>query len=389
MGNAEDKIEEQIYDFLTGEASAEEIEALERWLAASGEEGKSRFKACVRRFYAVRWAGQEVKAEGRVLELGGVSVRRVKRSIRLRRWAVAATVAVLAGAGLAGWLLRGGGEEVTYVVKQYPVLIDDTRPVLKMEDGRQIVLPADAKTIREDAKGRIAMADSSLLEYRLAGTGADTAVVFHTLEVPRGCEFQVLLADGTRVWLNAASRLRYPGRFVGDRREVYLEGEGYFEVAKDERAPFVVHAQEMELTVLGTSFDIRAYGEERSVVTTLFTGRVEQSFAGVGGEVELVPSQRSVFNREGQTVKTERADVREALAWKEGKIVARNERLEDIFVMLSRWYDFEVRYTRPELKDMRFHLHTNRYKTIREVLDNLMATKGIQVDYFEDIIYIR
>ena len=168
-----------------------------------------------------------------------------------------------------------------------------------------------------------------------------------------------------------------------------MEGEGYFEVAKDEGAPFVVHAQEMDLTVLGTSFDIRAYGEERSVVTTLFTGRVEQSFAGVDGEVELAPSQRSVFNREGQTVKTERADVREALAWKEGKIVARNERLEDIFVMLSRWYDFEVRYTRPELKDMRFHLHTNRYKTIREVLDNLTATKGIQVDYFEDIIYIR
>ena len=88
-------------------------------------------------------------------------------------------------------------------------------------------------------------------------------------------------------------------------------------------------------------------------------------------------------------MRTEKADVREALAWKEGKIVARNERLEDIFVMLSRWYNFKVCYTRPELKDMRFHLHTNRYKSIREVLDNLTATKGIQVDYFGDTIYIR
>ena len=146
---------------------------------------------------------------------------------------------------------------------------------------------------------------------------------------------------------------------------------------------------DMELEVLGTSFNIRSYKDERTTVTTLFTGRIGQFFPEAGTSLELSPAQRSVFSRQKKSVRTEKADVREALAWKEGKIVARNERLEDIFVMLSRWYNFKVCYTRPELKDMRFHLHTNRYKSIREVLDNLTATKGIQVDYFGDTIYIR
>ena len=385
MGNAEDKIEEQIYDFLTGEASAEEIEALERWLAASGEEGKRRFKACVRRFYAVRWAGQEVKAEGRVLELGGVSVRRVKRSIRLRRWAVAATVAVLAGAGLAGWLLRGGGEEVTYVAKQYPVLIDDTRPVLKMEDGRQIVLPADAKTIREDAKGRIAMADSSLLEYRPAGTGADTAVVFHTLEVPRGCEFQVLLADGTRVWLNAASRLRYPGRFVGDRREVYLEGEGYFEVAKDARHPFVVEVGHAEIEVLGTSFNVYSYLEEQKTEATLVEGKVR--FSAGGQEVTLSPGEQGVWDTAGHLDKRE-VDVYPYIAWKDGKFVFRKRTLEEVMRIVSRWYNVNVVFEDAVSKQVSFSGNIRRYDDFSQVVGMLEMTGGLEFKIEGKTIYI-
>ena len=371
MGNAEDKIEEQIYDFLTGEASAEEIEALERWLAASGEEGKSRFKACVRRFYAVRWAGQEVKAEGRVLELGGVSVRRVKRSIRLRRWAVAATVAVLAGAGLAGWLLRGGGEEVTYVAKQYPVLIDDTRPVLKMEDGRQIVLPADAKTIREDAKGRIAMADSSLLEYRPAGTGADTVVVFHTLEVPRGCEFQVLLADGTRVWLNAETRLRYPVTFAGTERRVELTGEAYFEVSKDATRPFIVRANGVDVRVLGTSFNVAAYGAE--VVTTLVEGRVAVE---AGSErVTLEPDRQAVWD--GKQMEVRQVDASNYGLWRKGIFYFEDRRLEEILDALARWYGVEVFYVNPETKDMRFTVEIKRYENIDAILRRIAQTERV------------
>ena len=301
------------------------------------------------------------------MELGGVSVRRVKRSIRLRRWAVAATVAVLAGAGLAGWLLRGGGEEVTYVAKQYPVLIDDTRPVLKMEDGRQIVLPADAKTIREDAKGRIAMADSSLLEYRLAGTGADTAVVFHTLEVPRGCEFQVLLADGTRVWLNAASRLRYPGRFAGDRREVYLEGEGYFEVAKDSLRPFIVHAGEVKTRVLGTSFNVKAYADEPAVYTTLVSGRVAVRSDG-GGELHLQPGELATYSRENKTLAVVPADVEVETAWKNGMFYFKQLPLEEILRIVARWYDLDVFYGNAEVGEWRFNGKMPMYSSVEDVL---------------------
>lgn len=382
-------IDEYILDYLAGEANKAEIQELEAWLAETGEEGKAHFKAMARHFYAVRWSGMREEDEKHILQLCGLSVKRVKRSLLLRRWAVAAGIALLTAAGTAGWFLHEREATPLYATQEAPQLIDHTRPMLRIGDEKPIVLPENMQTLLSSERGSIQVMDSSVLAYHALATNGTGNSEFHILEVPKGCEYQLQLSDGSKVWLNAESRLRYPAVFPVGKREVYLEGEGYFEVAKLENAPFIVHTEDMELEVLGTSFNIRSYKDERTTVTTLFTGRIGQFFPEAGTSLELSPAQRSVFSRQKKSVRTEKADVREALAWKEGKIVARNERLEDIFVMLSRWYNFKVCYTRPELKDMRFHLHTNRYKSIREVLDNLTATKGIQVDYFGDTIYIR
>ena len=188
--------------------------------------------------------------------------------------------------------------------------------------------------------------------------------------------------------MNAGSSLKYPETFSNGERRVYLEGEAYFEVEHDENAPFIVNTKAMDLQVLGTSFNIKAYDDESMVITTLVTGKIRQEFPEAGKNITLTPSRQSVFDRVSGELKTQQADVRAALAWKDGKIIANDERLEDIFRRLSRWYDFKVVYSQPSLKDVRFYLHSNRYAEVHTILEYLQTTKGIHFTYAEKTIYV-
>ena len=135
-------------------------------------------------------------------------------------------------------------------------------------------------------------------------------------------------------------------------------------------------------------FNIKAYDDENTVITTLVSGKIRQEFPEVGKDVTLTPSRQSIFDRVTGKLETKQTDVQAALAWKEGKIIANNERLEDIFRQLSRWYDFKVVYTQPSLKDVRFYLHSNRYAEVHTILEYLQTTKGIHFTYAEKTIYV-
>ena len=182
--------------------------------------------------------------------------------------------------------------------------------------------------------------------------------------------------------------MKYPEVFAGDHREVYLEGEAYFEVARNEQASFSVYTRDMNLQVLGTSFNIKAYPDETETVTTLLSGSIEQHYPSSRQTLKLLPSQQSHFDCHTGNLQILEADPEEVLAWKNGKFIARDKTLEEIFRELTRWYDFEVVFTRPALRQLRFHLHTNRYASIREILDNLQSTNGIHFSYIGNKIYI-
>ena len=189
------------------------------------------------------------------------------------------------------------------------------------------------------------------------------------------------------MWLNAGSSLRYPEAFVGGQREVWLAGEGYFEVECDERRPFVVRTEGMDLRVLGTSFDISAYPDDPAITTTLLTGSVSQKFES-GRQTLLRPSQQSVYTVATGTARLQAADIDAVLAWKNGKFIARDERLEDILRRLGRWYDFQVVYTHPRLKDMRFHIHCERYEKVMDILERVQETYGIRFMEHNGTIYV-
>lgn len=189
------------------------------------------------------------------------------------------------------------------------------------------------------------------------------------LVTPKGGEYQITLSDGTRITLNAASRLTYPRTFGSDQRIVELVGEAYFEVAKDENKPFIVKTATEDITVLGTHFNVNAYQDETRSFVSLIEGRVQVSSPETSKI--LVPGQQSVTS-EG-TMIVQKINVEEVLAWKNGEFMFNNESLEDVMHKLSRWYNIEV-IVSPELKHLAIWGSVSRYDSFDKVLEIIEMT---------------
>jgi transmembrane sensor len=171
---------------------------------------------------------------------------------------------------------------------------------------------------------------------------AISEMVYNTLRTPRGVMYSVVLSDGTRVWLNASSSLRYPTTFTGRVRQVSLSGEAYFEVAQNPSQPFQVTVNGMEVNVLGTHFNIMAYDDESTVTTTLLEGAVKVDY--MLKSATLVPGQQSLLMRDGRDMRVRNVDVEEAVAWKNGILQFRSEDIRSVMRKVARWYDVDVRY---------------------------------------------
>ncbi|MNJ98924.1 fec operon regulator FecR [compost metagenome] len=251
---------------------------------------------------------------------------------------------------------------------------------LTLADGSKISLTdaLDGK-VAEQAGVSITKTKDGQLIYTVAQQGSvDGAAVFNTIETPRGGQYQIKLPDGTKVWLNASSSLRYPAAFTGNSRTVELKGEAYFEVAKDKRKPFKLRSARQELTVLGTHFNISAYTDESQVKTTLLEGSVQISpTEGEAAKKGLVlkPGQQSQLSAAGLTVKT--ADTEEAVAWKNGYFKFNDEDIATILKKISRWYDVDIQYE-GKMTDKIFNGKVSRYGNVSEVLQILQLTGAIQ-----------
>lgn len=210
-----------------------------------------------------------------------------------------------------------------------------------------------------------------------SGTGMEQkdekSVSCNEVIVPWGTGYQLTLADGTRVILNSESRFRFPDKFSVGKREVYLQGEAYFEVSHDENRPFVVHVNDVEIKVLGTEFNVMAYEREK-VVTTLVAGGVLVKMKI--DSLVLQPGQSCQVA--GGDLIVQKADLRSVLAWKNGEFVFKNTRLEDMMKEFSRWYEMEVEYETERLKENRYYIYVERSKVLHEVLDKIALTGRIK-----------
>jgi ferric-dicitrate binding protein FerR (iron transport regulator) len=198
----------------------------------------------------------------------------------------------------------------------------------------------------------------------------------HTLETPKGGEFMLVLADGTKVWINAASKLKYPSSFSETERVVTLKGEAYFEVAHDSKRPFIVHSGNQSIEVLGTSFNLTHYPNE-AITSTLVKGKI-QIETEAGSTAILSPGEQSIYNKNLESLETKKVNTKNFTAWRYGLFYFNDEPLEEMMKVLSRWYDFEVIYENEEVKDLRFTGTLKRYESFKEVTSIIQMTGDVK-----------
>lgn len=214
-------------------------------------------------------------------------------------------------------------------------------------------------------------------------------LLYNTVEIPRGSEYELVLADGTKVHLNAMSSLKFPVQFTGKTREVELSGEAYFDVTKDAKHPFVVNVSGTRVEVLGTSFNVKAYEENEEVVTTLVEGRVKVQSSGFKAEsMLLAPGQQAIVDEKTGDMDMCEVDVALFTSWREGVFLFKDQRMEDIMIELARWYDLKVFYKNPLAKEYRFGGHFNRSSEIDSIMEMFELTRKVKVKVNGETIVI-
>ena len=295
----------------------------------------------------------------------------------------AAVVLVLLSVGVYFWLDRSGVKEITPVM--YQISAGTTGARLILGDGSTVDIIEDRTIELEEADGTTIVTDSAGIDYS-AITAKDTAEIRNIVQTLTGMEYTLTLSDGTKVFLNAETKLKFPTIFKGDQRVVELEGEAYFEVRKDEAHPFIVKTVSMNVRVLGTSFNVRSYVNEHDVTATLVEGKVAVS----DGEVEkmLVPGEQAVYIKETGKMEVKEVDVSLYTAWHSGKFIFRNETLEDMMIYLSRWYGFKYRFIDDQAKRVQLGARLDRYDNMNPIVEMLRKTGLVNVTQVDDMLYI-
>jgi transmembrane sensor len=241
---------------------------------------------------------------------------------------------------------------------------------LRLSDGSVINLDqVNAGLISTLGKTRISKDTTGSIIYANNSSASEDAR--NTISVPVGGNYKVILPDGTAVWLNASSSLTYPLAFRGKTRGVSLQGEAYFEVAKNPDKPFVVQVNSMQVTVLGTHFNVNAYTEHSGIQTTLVEGSVRLSQGN--NQVILKPGEQGNADPSSSKIQVAQVNTNKVLAWKNGYFMFQDDNIQDIMQQIARWYDLEVEY-RGKLTSSRFGGIYSRNKDINELLKGLELT---------------
>lgn len=252
------------------------------------------------------------------------------------------------------------------------------KAILTLATGKSIVLDSAANgALANLGKSQVNKVGDGKLVYDVlpnATHAGVNAVLYNTLTIPPGGQYQVVLPDGTQVWLNSSSSLSYPTEFAGNSRTVKLTGEAYFEVAKNKDKPFYVEMNNVQVKVLGTHFNISAYADDNDLTTTLLEGSVQISKNG--SQALLKPGQQAVIGSNANAITVSKAHINEAMAWKNGYFMFNDDNIVDIMKKVSRWYDADIEY-QGNFSSQRFGGTFTRSKSITDLLKNLEQISNV------------
>ena len=283
--------------------------------------------------------------------------------------------------------IGSNGQEDQTIAQVRVIEPGEAKALLLLDDGTSINLEEIADSTIQTSGGTSIAKENEIIDYRQSRA---KKVVYNTIRIPRGGEYTLVLSDGTKVYLNSDSELRYPVRFLGKERKVYLKGEGYLEVAENQEMPFIVDAMGIEVEVLGTEFNIKADAEDKKVETTLVEGRLVCYRTNHKEDATvLIPGYQAVATGTGEKLEVRKVDTRLYTSWKDGLFVFERLTLPEIFVTLGRWYNVEARFEDPALMNLHFTGDLERYENINTHLEMIGLTTHVKFEIEGETVYIR
>jgi transmembrane sensor len=345
--------------YLKNQATREEIEQLLDYFDLAEEEdtlqqfiaeqlAKNEFLSLENDEMLKAFHATDVFLEGQVL-----SLKPKRKGVHQKYIAIAASVVLLLATGLL--LLNNLNHKRDIAPKE--IAVKDVPPgnnkaTLTLGSGKTIILEeANMDKIALDEGIAIRKGEKGELIYQAKPenklTKPEKRLSYHTIKTPKGCQYEVVLPDGSKVWLNAASSITFPVSFNRKERRVQLKGEAYFDVKGEAKRAFFVQTKEQLIHVLGTQFNVKSYANDENVNTTLIEGKVSVTLNDSKGSNKLLkPGQQASINKEKKIIKIVNANMEQALAWKNGWFMFEDAYLKDILKTVARWYEIEVDYSK-------------------------------------------
>lgn len=381
-------IEEKLYSYWNGKASQEDKEAIFCWLNENPAH-KEEYRKLYSLYFKIHYMGNHQYVDVHASE------QRFKRALRhtkkrsIQKIFLYSGIAACLTCGVVISLLEFGQHQQE---EYHPPLADIiggySDVTLILDDSQTITFNKDT-TFEMDFNGMALKQDAQNgLTYKSQKKNdTQETITYNRIVVPRGCEYQLRLSDGTKVHLNSESQLKYPVRFHGDTREVYLTGEGFFEVAQDPLHPFFVYSGELKLQVLGTIFNISAYQDEKQIAVTLVEGKVELNTHQ--DKTTLTPGLQAICSKDGGMFSCHKANIDRVISWTSGMFDFADMPIKDLVVQLGRWYDVDFLITDKSIEEMRFTGVVQRSKSLKFILDFLKNTSNIIYEQQGKVIVLK
>lgn len=390
MSGTNTGIETLIIKYLNEDISAGELKDLNDWIAES-EDNQLFFQ----RFSDKEYISQELKRYDELKAFGQtgnnnnnwdeiVNQLPISKVVQMRfrnikkYIAAASVVIILAGGYLIGQRWHSKNSNETAVKKGQDIQAGGNKAILTLADGSTIILDSSAHGILAQQGNTKIINLGGQLAYNAGSSvlpAASDKVLYNVITTPKGGQYQLLLPDGSKVWLDAMSSLKYPINFNGKERSVELKGEGYFEIAANNKQPFSVKVEGVQVKVLGTQFNIMAYKEERVIKTTLLKGSVK-IMSGNNASL-LKPAQQAQVSENGKIKILEDVNTEAEVSWMNGSFHFVNADLGTIMRQIGRWYDMEIEFKGDTSE--KFYGEISRSKKLSQVL-NLLEKSGVSFE---------
>ena len=371
-----DRIVRLLQLYLLGDITEEERQELEDWCEEAPRNRKLFEQICQEDLFSKERYVYEKIHDTKAFSVFEKRVRKVS-SRSIGNWWKYAAVLLFPILVVGSWKLMHETEQVSIVASSVaPIQPGCSQAVLVLDDGRKVFLKEEEEGVISEDKEITVTGEKDRLVYTSSEGKNVDEIRFNELEIPRGGEYKVRLADGTLVYLNSATRMKYPVKFDEKERKVYLSGEAYFEVAKDPERPFFVEMEGVEVRVYGTSFNVNTH-QKGNIQTVLVKGSIGVKVLSSGMESMIRPGQMAEFKQGNTKVDVKDVNVAVYTDWKDGIFRFENQRLEDILAVLSNWYDMNVFYQTVSVKELHFSGYMERYKDVSVILEAITLSTGV------------